>query len=303
MATVFSRETRVSHIWRESTLEYYLLAYYISSMQIQKLTGTLGAVLDGLHLETIDDDGFAQLSDALIAHQVVFLREQHLSDEGQRRLAARFGTPSIYPLARHFGGTEVLSIIEDTATSPPDADHWHTDITWIDAPPKVAILSALEIPAFGGDTVWADLYSAYRGLSPAMRDIVDRLRVRHSQGETFWAAYGRNRGADDVAALRAAFPGAEHPLVRTHPVTGRKALFVAGYFMESIVGMEPDESAWMLQHLRRRVDDPSLQVRWSWRAGDVAIWDERCTNHRALSDHFPQHRRMRRCTIDGEVPV
>jgi taurine dioxygenase len=129
------------------------------------------------------------------------------------------------------------------------------------------------------------------------------LRVHHTQGEGFWAAVGQTLPGEQLGELRAAFPGAEHPLVRTHPVTGRKALFVAGDFMESIVGMHADESGALLDWLRSRIEDPNLQVRWRWRAGDVAIWDERCTNHRALSDHFPHHRRMRRCTVDGDVPV
>lgn len=263
----------------------------------------IGAEIEGLNLETITDHEFKQLDDALMAHQVVFLRDQHLSADGHRSLATRFGTPSVYPLQRHFGGAEVMSHIEDTETNGPDADYWHTDITWIDAPPKIAILAALDIPAYGGDTLWVDLYRAYDNLSPTMRAIADGLSVRHTQGELFWAAIGKRFDADQVAALRAAFPGAMHPLVRTHPVSGRRALFVAGGFMDSIVGMEPDESSWMIDHFQRRLDDSKLQVRWAWRVGDVAIWDERCTNHRALGDHFPQHRLMRRCTVDGEVPV
>ncbi len=272
-------------------------------MRAQRLTGVLGALVEDLELETIGDAGFKELEDALHQHQVVFLRDQHLSEEGHRSLAARFGTPAVYPLGRRMGSTESLSIIEDTPTSPPDADGWHTDITWIETPPKVAILAALEIPPYGGDTVWADLYTAYERLSPGMRSVADGLRVWHTQGEQFWAAVTRSLGVEQVSELRAAFPGAEHPLVRTHPVTGRRALFVAGNFMDSIVGMDPEESAWLLDHFRRKVDETNLQVRWNWRVGDVAIWDERCTNHRALGDHFPQHRKMRRVTIEGDAPV
>ena len=272
-------------------------------METRRLTGVLGAEVEGVRLENITDHEFKALDDALLTHQVLFLRGQHLSEDGQRALATRFGTPSVFPLQRHFGGTEPLSLIEDTATNGPDADNWHTDITWIDAPPKIAILAALDIPAYGGDTLWADLYGAYEGLSPTMCSIAGGLRVRHTQGDGFWAAIAKRAGAEHVAALRLAFPGAEHPMVRTHPVSGRKALFIAGGFMDSVVGMDPVESAWMLQHLRSRIDESKLQVRWSWQVGDVAIWDERCTNHRALGDHFPQHRLMRRCTVDGDVPV
>ena len=272
-------------------------------MHVRKLTGSLGAEIEGVRLETIDDHAFKELHDALLEHQVVFLPDQHLSEEGHRALAHRFGTPSVFPVAKHLGATEYLGHIQDSPESPPDADGWHTDITWIPQPPKIAILCALQIPEYGGDTLWADLYGAYERLSDPMKQIVGQLTVRHTPGDAFWEAVGRKMESDQVTALRATFPPAEHPLVRLHPETGKRALFVAGGFMESIVGMHPDESAGFLDWLRARVEDPNLQVRWRWGEGDVAIWDERCTNHRALSDHYPQHRHMRRCTVDGEVPI
>ncbi|MCU1486046.1 MAG: putative taurine dioxygenase [Actinomycetia bacterium] len=272
-------------------------------MEITKLNGALGAVIEGLHLETIDDAGFKDLANALLEHHVVFLRDQHLSEEGHRALARRFGTPSVFPVSAHLGSTEILGFIEDTAERPPKADGWHTDITWIDAPPQVAILCALDSPPHGGDTMWADLHGAWDRLSPTLQAALEPLQVRHSQGDGFWAAVGQTFSPEQLADLKATFPGAQHPLVRTHPITGRKALFVAGGFMQSIVGMHPDESELLLGWLKARIEDPNLQVRWHWHTGDVAIWDERCTNHRALADHWPQHRLMRRCTVDGEVPV
>ena len=146
--------------------------------------------------------------------------------------------------------------------------------------------------------MWTDLYGTWDQLSPVMKEMLAPLQVRHSPGEKFWEAVTR-AGNLDVAELRAAFPGSVHPLVRDHPVTGRTVLNLSGHFMESIVGMHPAESAWLLEWLSSRVDDPNLQIRWRWREGDVAIWDEYSTNHRALSDHYPQHRRMRRCTVDS----
>jgi taurine dioxygenase len=267
-------------------------------MEIQKLTGRLGALVGDVDLETIGDFEFEALHDALMTHQVLFARDQQLSDDGHRRLAGLFGTPTVYPLAKHFGGTEYLHVIEDTEESPPDADGWHMDITWVAHPPKVAILSALVIPDFGGDTMWADLYGAWDQLSPTMKDALSTVQVLHSPGDRFWEAVDRV-GTLDVPELRQSFPGSVHPLVRDHPVTGRTALNLSGYFMASIVGMHPAESEWLLAWLSARVEDPNLQVRWRWSEGDVAIWDEYSTNHRALSDHYPQHRRMRRCTVDS----
>src|SRR4051812_27406620 len=138
-------------------------------MEIRRLTGRLGAVLEGVDLERIDGGTFKELHDALMAHQVVFLRDQRLSEDGHRSLASRFGTPTVYPISKHFGGTEYLHHIEDTADSPPDADGWHMDITWVQQPPKVAILAADVIPPYGGDTMWADLYGAWAQLSPTMQ--------------------------------------------------------------------------------------------------------------------------------------
>lgn len=279
-------------------LEYYSLAYYISGMRIEKLTGALGAVIKGVDLETIDDATFGDLHEALMDHQVVFLRDQKLTEDGHRALAARFGTPTVYPLIRHFGGTEFLHHIEDTAESPPDADGWHSDITWIAHRPKIAILCGIVIPSYGGDTMWVDLYGAWDQLSPTMHEMLALLQVLHTPGEMYWESVGRNLEYQ-VAELREVFPGVIRPLVLAHPVTGRNLLNLGGYFMDSIVGMHPDESAWLLGWLNERVDDPNLQVRWSWSEGDVAIWDEYSTLHRALSDHYPQHRKMRRCTVDG----
>jgi taurine dioxygenase len=270
----------------------------ITLMETSPITGRLGAVVTGVDLETIDSQAFASLQQALMEHQVLFLRDQQLSDDGHRRLAHRFGKPTVYPVMKYLGGTEFLHFIEDTAESPPEADGWHTDISWISDPPKVAILAALVIPASGGDTLWSDLYGAWDQLSPTMQSMLASLQVRHRAGNSFWEKVERGGGID-VSELREAFPGAVHPLVRDHPVTGRTLLNVSGYWMESVVGMYQGESDLLLNWLRQRVEDPNLQVRWRWREGDVAIWDERCTNHRALSDHYPQHRKMRRCTVDS----
>ena len=267
-------------------------------MDVKKLTPALGAVIEGVDLESIDDSTFKDLHGALMVHGVVFLRDQQLTESGHRALAARFGTPTVYPLMKHFGGTEYLHHIEDTADSPPDADGWHMDITWIENPPCAAILYAMVIPPYGGDTMWADLHGVWDQMSPTMQETLRNLDVRHTPGDAFWTSVSRTFG-DQVSELQAAFPGAVHPLVCAHPVTGRTLLNLGGYFMDSIVGMHADESALLLEWLRSRVEDPNLQLRWSWREGDVAIWDERRTVHRALSDHYPRHRKMRRCTVDA----
>jgi taurine dioxygenase len=271
-------------------------------MHVRRLTGSLGAEIDGVRLETIDDHEFKELHDALLTHQVVVLPGQHLSEDGHRALAQRFGTPSVFPVSKHLGGTEYLGHIKDSPESPPDADGWHTDVTWIAEPPAYAVLNAKVIPAQGGDTMWSSLFAAYDALSPVMQRLCDQLTVRHHAGADFRERVARTVGDETADRIVCEFPPVEHPLVRTHPVTGRRALWVAGRFMDQVVGMHRDESDALLGFLGRHIENPNFCVRWRWTPGDLAIWDEASTNHRALSDHYPAHRVMRRCTVDGDRP-
>lgn len=273
------------------------------TIEVTPVTTAIGARVGGADLGRVDEQQFAEIQDALMEHLVLFFRDQDLTDEQHLAFAARFGTPSIYPIAKLLGATEAgVSVIEDTPESPPDADGWHTDVSWLPEPPKVAVLRAEVIPDAGGDTMWASLSSAYERLSPVMQEVCAGLTVHHDQGPDFHAAIARHLGTEMADRVAREYLGADHPLVRTHPVTGRRALFVSGMFMRSVVGMLPDESDALLGFLRTRIDDPNGQCRWRWRPHDVAVWDERITNHRALSDHFPQYRRMKRITVDGDRP-
>jgi len=276
----------------------------VPGLRIRKLTSTFGAQIDGVDLrQPLSNETFTTIQAALVEHQVIFFRAQDLTEAQHRALADRFGLPGVYPPARLAGKTDDMSYIEDNAESPPKADDWHTDISWAAEPPKIAILNARIIPEHGGDTLWASLFAAYDGLSPTLQAICARLSVRHHPGADFLEKLKRSKqfGPDIAERLAAEFPPAVHPLVRTHPVSGRQALFVSG-FMDQIVGMSRAESDLLLGYLKSRIEDPNLQVRWRWRPFDVAIWDEASTNHRALSDHYPQLRRVRRCTIEGERP-
>jgi taurine dioxygenase len=272
-----------------------------STIRISRVTGGIGALVEGIDLASIDDEGFATVRDALVEHQVLFFRDQHLDDDQHRALVRRWADPMVFPVAALRGGTEALGFIVDDEANPPDADGWHTDITWWPEPPSVAVLCALTIPAYGGDTMWCDLHRLYDGMAPAMRALAEQLVVHHSPGERFIAVNARIGGEEVGRLIAEQLTGAHHPLVRSHPVTGRPALFLSS-FIRSIDGMSTQESDTFLEPLYRRLDDPNGQVRWRWREGDVAIWDEANTNHRALSDHYPQFRKMRRCTASGERP-
>lgn len=275
-----------------------------TGVRVRRMTGSIGALIEGIDLrEPLPDATFALLHGALTDHQVLFFRGQDLDEDQHRALATRFGTPSIYPAQRLAGDMREVSYIEDTAASPPKADAWHTDISWLPEPPAYAFLSARTIPEFGGDTMWASLFAAYDALSPALQVLCGSLTALHAPSPEQLAAFRRSGkfGPDIAEKIAEIFQPVEHPLVRTHPVSGRQALFLSG-FLTRIVGLKDGESAMLLGYLNRLLDDPNLQVRWRWQANDFAIWDEASTNHRALSDHFPLHRMVRRCTVDGGKP-
>lgn len=274
-------------------------------IRVQPVGGALGALVSGVDLrEPLTDADFAQIHRALLAHQVLVFRSQDLNDAQQMALARRFGEPSLFPLQRMFGVKEPSTqTIEDGPDSPPETDEWHTDVTWIAEPPKIGILSAQLVPEVGGDTMWASMTAAYDALSPVMRHMLDGLQVRHSCWPYFCEVAERKSGIAGLAQkVREAYPAVVQPLVRTHPETGRRALFLGGGFMREIVGATPEESRTILDFLARHIDQPRLHFRWRWEPTDLAIWDERCTCHRGVSDHFPRRRAVRRCTVDGGRP-
>jgi taurine dioxygenase len=275
-------------------------------IEIVPVAGALGAEIRGVDLRALDERTFAAVHRVLLDYEVVFFRDVALSEEEHLALGRWFGQPSTFEIFRVMGETEpTLTTIADGPDSPPGADDWHTDVTWIAEPPDYAILQGNVIPERGGDTLWASLTAAYDALSPVMQEVISGLEVVH-HNEAFVEAVREKAppGAiDDVLdQLAERYPPVTHPLVRTHPETGRPALFLGGNFMRGIAGMHRAESEMLLSLLTSGLDSPRIQVRWKWTPGDVAIWDERSTNHRAVADHFPQMREVRRCEIEGERP-
>ncbi|MEM9173966.1 MAG: TauD/TfdA family dioxygenase [Myxococcota bacterium] len=276
-------------------------------MEVIPSGGALGAEIRGVDVRAPKDDEVARIREALLENEVVFFRDTGLDDEGHLALAARFGKPSVFPLFAVLGETEpTFQTIADGPDSPPATDYWHTDVTWTAAPPTAAFLRATVVPDRGGDTMWGSMTAAYEALSDRMRAFCEGLHVRHDNA-SFIRGLETKLGADAVAEwaakLREAHPPVEHPLVRTHPETGRRALLWGGGFMREVVELEKDESDALLAFLGRHIDQPIFHARWRWGVGDLAIWDERSTVHRGLSDHFPRPREVRRCVIDGDRPV
>ena len=275
--------------------------------EVRHVAGALGAELTGVDLTSMGEADIGELRALIHEHEVVFFREVWLTEEQHLTLGRTLGTPSIFPISRLLGGTEPsFQRISDGPESPSEADSWHTDVTWVAEPPKYALLCAEVMPDRGGDTIWASMTAAYDALSPTMQRVVSGLRVVHDN-ESFVAALlrktGGNAGAQEVAErLRSEYPPVVHPLVRTHPDTGRRALFLGGQFMRHIEGMYDEESRALLEFLARHIDAPRFHCRWRWTSGDLAIWDERSTNHRNAGEILHQERIIRRIEIDGDRP-
>lgn len=273
-------------------------------MEIRRRGGVIGAEVAGVELRTVSADTVAPIEAALHDHGVLFFRDQHLAEEEQIELARAFGEPSIYPMSKLAGATEpVCSVIEDGPDSPPTTDDWHTDVTWIECPPKIAILCGLEIPEYGGDTMFASAVDVYESLSPAVRALLDGLEAEHSCWPGFCETAERKSGIQGLGRRIAdAYPPVRHPVVRTHPVTGARAIYDGTATMNGVDGLTDAEWQPLIRMVRARFDEPRRQVRWAWTVGDVVIWDERLVVHRGVSDHFPLRRAVRRITVDGERP-
>ena len=262
---------------------------------------TIGAVVEGMDFDRITPETGERINELLLEHSVLIFEGVNLTREQQEAFARSLGEPYIYPLTRFTNPDgDIWTEFIDTPDSPPDADAWHTDLTWVPDQPKFGILSAIDVPETGGHTMWADLYLAYEQLSPKMQEVCERLTVIHEIGSNILDPVERQGGRQAADFLRENFPGIRHPLVRTHPETGRKVLLLAGGFMKCIEGMNAEESALFISWLREHINNPNFHFGWRWKKGDLGIWDERSTNHRGLANHYPQYRRMLRCTVEGD---
>ena len=271
---------------------------------VTPVTATIGAEIDGVDLrKPLTDEVRDEVHQALMRHLVLFFRGQDLSEDEQLAFASHFGPPVSSSAVRLPDADDLMFVtIEDKPDNPPKADRWHTDIPFVATPPDIAVLHMLDAPPVGGDTMWVSLYGAYEALSPPMQQMLASVDMRFDMG-TSRDAVKQMYGEEYYRQIEPLLREVVHPLVRVHPVTGRPALYLGGAFMLGIPGMHDEESDALLSFLRTKLDDPNLQCRWRWEQYDVAMWDERCTNHRALADHYPHYRRVRRCLVGQGVPA
>jgi taurine dioxygenase len=274
------------------------------TISVAPVTRSLGAVISGIDLtQPLSGQQFEDISKAIREHLVVFFRDQDLTDEQHLAFASNFGIPNVYPTTRARGLDRPMEFIEDGPNSSPKADLWHTDVAILETPPDFGVLSMRHTPDAGGDTMWLNLYQVYENLSEPMKRLVLELEQYVHPGELMEQITIEKFGQEVWDKVASDFSGVYHPLVRKHPETGRPALFMCGSNVRNLVGMTPRESDTILDLLRRGLEEPSLQLRWRWSNNDIALWDERCTNHRALSDHTGLVRKVRRCTVGAGRPA
>lgn len=274
-------------------------------LTITPLGPHIGAEVSNVNLaRQLSDSQFEQLYHALIRHQVLFFHDQPLTPHQQRALAARFGDLHIHPVYPHAPEVEEIIVLDTHDNNPPDNDNWHTDVTFIETPPAGAILTAKHLPETGGDTLWASGIAAYEALSAPFKTLLTGLQAEHDFTKSFPEFKHRGSGEEHARWKKAVAsnPPLLHPVIRTHPVSGKKALFVNEGFTTRIVDLSQKESDALLGFLFAHITKPEFQVRWRWRQDDVAIWDNRVTQHYANADYMPQRRIMHRATILGDKP-
>jgi taurine dioxygenase len=275
------------------------------SFDVVKLGANIGARIDGVRLAgDLATETVTAINDALLEHKVIFFRDQHdLDDEGQLAFASRLGTPT----------TAHPTLSEGASILPIDsrydkANSWHTDVTFVDRIPKASLLRAVSLPSYGGTTTWASTEAAYDQLPAPLRVLVENLWAVHTNTYDYAGDYdGRHEELSDTTReYREEFVReyyeTEHPVVRVHPETGKRVLLL-GHFIKQFVGLSPTESATLFSLLQARVTKLENTIRWNWESGDLAIWDNRATQHYAIADYDDQYRRLNRVTLAGDIPV
>ncbi|MEM7120221.1 MAG: TauD/TfdA family dioxygenase [Pseudomonadota bacterium] len=276
---------------------------------LRQLTPSIGAEIAGMDLKSIDDDGVTAIQDAFLEHQVLFFPRQEMTADDLAGFARRFGTidPPHGGLMPHPDNSDVMLVeTKKQRGGGKYNDVWHSDVTFDHSPPLGSILRAVKLPDVGGDTLFASMYAAYDALSDRMRQMIEGLEALHDGIPNFRPYLldpDTPNGEARLRMLKEEQPGCVHPVVRRHPQTGRKALFVNRAFTTDIMGVTSIESRNILNFLFEHIEQPNFQLRWRWSEGDVAMWDNRCALHYAANDYGDAHRVMHRVTLKGDKPV
>lgn len=270
------------------------------TLTLDKLTPVIGAEVSGIDLsQPLGNQQREELHRALAENLVIFFRDQHITPQQQLAFGQLFGELHIHPAAPHVPGEPALMVIKADRDSPrANGEGWHTDVSCDEEPPMGSILYIHTCPPSGGDTLFANMYAAYDALSDRMKAYLEGMQAEHD-GEPVYRGLYANLGVAD----RPSYPRAEHPVVRTHVVTGKRALYVNRGFTRRLLGVPRDESDGVLRYLYDHMENPLFQCRFRWQENSIAFWDNRCTQHRAMWDYWPHTRSGNRVTVKGERPV
>jgi taurine dioxygenase len=274
-------------------------------LRLKKAAGAIGAYIEDIDLaDTAElEDAFADIHSALLDHGVLFLRNQQVEPRVFQTLARRFGQVEGHPAYPVVAGADDVQILESTEAAPSKIEAWHTDMTFRPAPPAITLLHGQIIPEYGGDTLWASTSAAFAALSAPMQEFLVELEAVHDFRHGFQESLAEPGGQERLQPAIDANPPVTHPLVITHPDSGRRALYVNSLFTTHIVGLSADESRGILEFLYQHTVTDEFTVRLHWQEGTIAIWDNRLTQHKPINDFFPQHRKMHRVTIAGDRPA
>jgi taurine dioxygenase len=270
------------------------------TITVTPMQPTIGAVIEGFRMDgDVPASTIAEIRRALLEWKVIFFRDQDVSIAEHVAFGRLFGELEVHPFApKEYPDLPEILAIKHDATSTRGENNWHSDVTWRLEPSLGSILRCRVCPPIGGDTLFADMYAAYDGLSDEVKERIDGRVARHS----FRQSFGRRMSPEVRDKLSEEYPDPFHPVVRTHPETGRKGIYVNSAFTVEIVDMEPEESRRLLEHLYRQASIPEYQVRFSWAVDSVAFWDNRAVQHYAAFDYLPHSRHVERVTVIGDVP-
>jgi taurine dioxygenase len=273
-------------------------------LNYKRLTPNIGALVEGIKLNTaLDAPTIEAIKEALVTYHVLFFRNQELDPSSQRDLAANFGKLQVHPIYPTPPDIPEIVILDTGTHNPPDSNIWHSDVSCIEKPPMGAILACKQLPEVGGDTSWSSMIAAYDALSEPFRTFLNGLQAVHDITQAFpKELYQTEEKAKKWEKARLENPPVVQPVIRTHPVTGRKGIYVNESFTTHILNLTPKESDTILKFLFAHIGKPEFTVRWRWNVGDVVFWDNRLTQHYALADYLPNRRVMHRAVIEGDKP-
>jgi len=273
------------------------------AIRVEPVAGALGAEITGVNLRTeLPDATIAEIRQAWLEHLVVFFPDQIIGNDEFLRFARRIGRPVEYPFVKGIDGyPEIIAVDKLPRETVNFGGIWHSDTVYLERPPMATMLIAREVPPAGGDTMFANMYAAFESLSPALQGALEGLRAVNSSAMADVSKTREDRIRDQGDAVEREFLS-EHPVVRTHPETGRRSLYVNPAHTARFVGMTAEESRPLLHYLFAHAVKPEFTCRFRWRPGSLALWDNRCTMHNPINDYHGYTRRMRRITLAGDVP-